>query len=553
MATITNNWVGYLTRSYEQVKASLLSRLVTSNPEVTDHSESNILVIVISMFAGVTEMLNYYIDNMAREAFISTARRFVSMVKLVKLLDYRIKAAYPSTVDLLFTPNTALTGPGIIYAGTIVKTSNNIQFLTVENLNLASGATSGIVGARQVTKLLAQLLGVTDGTANQAISLGTSYVDGSSDLQVDGVSYTRVNTLGLSGPTDKVYIVEIDVDGIAYVVFGDNTNGIIPTSGKNVTANYETTLATNVDAAAINTVTTTPTLPGVTSVTVTNLLASSGASPYEDMESIRIHAPLSIRTLDRAVTEQDYIDITKLAPGVGKAAIDFDCGKDIDIYICPVGGGIAQSPLLNSVQIFLDQRKMITTFPNVQAAGETSLIIGMDVTLKFRADAINGLADVKAALVEYGSFDKQNINRKTRLSDIIALVDNLEKVDFLEVTDLRMRPYARPREHITQLNWIRETLVTALTKSVWRLEYTGSNTFNVIKDLNYLGTATTGVTWTNADIEFTIQPDAYTLGENWDFIVYPADKNIDLDDFTINKVEETDLAINIIEQVTPSA
>ncbi len=76
---LDNPWVGYITRSYQQIKDSLLSRMVTNNPEITDHSESNILVIIIGMFAGIAEMLGYYIDNMAREAFIATARKFTSM------------------------------------------------------------------------------------------------------------------------------------------------------------------------------------------------------------------------------------------------------------------------------------------------------------------------------------------------------------------------------------------------------------------------------------------------------------------------------------------
>ena len=131
---LKNPWVGYVDRSFEQIKSSLLSRLTISNPEITDHSESNILVVIVSMFAGLTEMLGYYIDNMARESFISTARRYVSMVKLVRLLDYRIKTAYPATVDITFTFDAALTANAIIPQNTIVQTSNGIIFYTEANL-----------------------------------------------------------------------------------------------------------------------------------------------------------------------------------------------------------------------------------------------------------------------------------------------------------------------------------------------------------------------------------------------------------------------------------
>jgi len=142
---LKNQWVGYLNRSYQQIKSSLLTRLGETVPEVTDHSESNILVVIISMFSGVTEQLNYYIDNMAREAFISTARRFSSLVKLTRLIDYRIKAAVPASVDLLLTLPDPLVFvvPGAtsftIPAGTEFTATNGIVFITYTDFVVTKG------------------------------------------------------------------------------------------------------------------------------------------------------------------------------------------------------------------------------------------------------------------------------------------------------------------------------------------------------------------------------------------------------------------------------
>ncbi len=555
MAIINNKWVGYLDRSFQQVKDSLISKVTISNPEVTDHSESNILIVIISMFSGITEMLNYYIDNMAREAFIGTARKFSSMVQLVKLLDYRIKAANPSSVDVTFSFVPALTGNGTIPANTIIKTSNNVQFVTTELLALLSGDVAGTVGAKQITQLVGISLGTTNGLASQKFSLGLNYVDNSSAVYVDAILYLRVDTLGLSGPTDKHYIVEIDVDGIAYVVFGNGTFGIIPPVSKPVTADYQETLGVsgNVDQNTITTIVSVLSLPGVSTITVNNPISSSGGSGYEDVERIRTNAPLSIRTLDRAVTFQDYIDITRLATGVEKATVQFNCGKTVEIYIAPTGGGIAQSPLLASTYNFVALRKMITTFINVQPAGETELVIVMDVTSKYRVDPLLAQADIVAALVGYGDITNQDINKKVRTSDIIALVDNLDKVEFLDLALLTTRPYARPTNHITQLLWNRETLVTCTIKSTWRLEYTGGVTFNLVRNNTFEGTINIGSTFTDVDnnITFTIQPSTYTIGEEWTFTTYPANKSIELDDFTLPKVTASNITLNIVEQLTP--
>lgn len=555
MAKINNKWVGYLDRSFQQVKDSLISKLSISNPEITDHSESNILIVIISMFSGVAEMLNYYVDNMAREAFIATARKFSSMVQLVKILDYRIKAANASSVDLIFTFTPALTGSGSIPANTIVKTSNGIQFITTTLLSLVAGNTTGSVGAKQITQFTNVNIGTTDGSPNQKFSLGLNYVDNSSIISVDAVPYTRVDTLGLSISTDLHYIIEIGTDGIAYAVFGNGTFGILPPNGKAVTADYQETQGSvgNVDKNTITTIVSVLSLPGVSTITVTNPVASSGGTLYESVESIRINAPLSIRTLDRAVTLQDYIDITRLAPGVEKATVQFDCGKTIEIYIAPVGGGIAQTPLLTSTFNFVSLRKMITTFINVQPAGETELVIELDVRSKYRVDPLLAQTDIVNALVEYGSIDNQDINKKIRVSDIISLVDNLDKVEFVDLVTLSTKAYARPRNHTTQLIWNRQTLITCIVKSTWRLEYTGGTTFTVVRDNNFEGSATIGSSFTDANnnITFTILPSSYTVGEEWIFTIYPPNKNIELDDFTLPKVLASDITLNITEQLTP--
>jgi uncharacterized phage protein gp47/JayE len=550
MAIVNNPWVGYIDRSYQQVKASLLNRLVTTNPEITDHSESNILIIIIGMFAGLVEMLNYYIDNMAREAFLMTCQKFESAVKIVKLLDYRIKARYPETVDLLFSLTdgsgnlVTVVNPVTISKNTQVTSNNGVSFLTLNDLVIPAGSSQGTIGASQTTYKSNINLGTTSGAANQIVNIGVDYQQDSMSLLINGEIWTYVPSFALSKTTDKHFLIDIDVDAIAKITFGDGVNGAIPLSGYTIYGNYQTTLGPNgkAEANTISTISSPPTIAGVNLLTVNNPSSSSGGAYYEGLNEIRKNAPLSIRTLNRAVTRQDYKDLTVLAPGVSKADVKYCCGKKIDIYIAPTGGGLAQSPLINNTTDYLEGVKMITTKLNVQAAGETDIYIKIAGQSAFRVSPTVSTNDIHTALTTLGS--NQDINGKIRLSDIYLVCKELSSVDYINIVELYPMPYARPSGHLTQLNWTRKVLPTSTTKNSWKVDYNGT-TFRVFKNNNYLGTLLIGQIFTDIDLEFTILGSSYTSGMVWNFTSYPFNTNIELDDFTVPIMRDPNIVINI--------
>ncbi len=554
-----NEWVGYTTRSYNQIKTSVLTKLGIKVPEITDHSESNPLVIIISIFAGIAEMLNYYIDNVARESFISTARRFSSMVKLVKLIDYRIKAANPASVDLIITFLDSSGNPigasadYTILSGTEFATGNNINFISVTDILVLNGDINVQLGVEQKTQLLNQNLGLTSGVADQNVSIGLDYVDGSMALEVDGNLWELKDTLGRSTPLDQHYIIEISVNKVAFIKFGDGINGVIPSAGLQLIADYYTTLGSegNVDPNTITTIVSTLIIPGVDTLEVNNSLKAVAGTEYEDVERIRKSAPISLRTLSRAVTRSDYKDIALLANGVDKASVHFICGKTVNIYISPIGGGIAQSALLQSTKDFVDERKMITTFIDCFPAGETYIALELNVTAKFRMDGNLTELDIREKLLDEYGYDKSDINKPIRLSDIIAMVDNLNKVDFLTLISLSTIPYARPDNHVIELNWNRSTLNSSNQIINWKLNYNGT-LFRLYREGVFITNINIGNQYTTTDnvLQLTINASTYIAGMDWNFKTYPYTENIELDDYSVPILRDQDLTLIINEQLT---
>lgn len=553
-ASVRNEWIGYLDRSYQQIKTSVLGRLTNSNPEMTDHSESNPFIILLSIFAGIAEMLGYYIDNVAQEAFFATAERTSSVIKHTRILDYRIKARSPETVDIVITWSEPAPAEFTIAAGSSIESDDgNIPFIMLQDYVVEQGEETSVISFSQVTEVTNANFALSTGAKNQKISLGTNYVHKSLVLTIGGQEFEEQDTFAFSGPSDNHYIVEIEEDGNAYIILGDGVNGRLLTSGLTVAVTFFNTLGPDGKVAGAGfdsqSLVLDATLPGDLDVDNANsLINSAGGSFYEGIEDIRKNAPLFVRTLERMVSLKDYSDILQLMPGIAKAKATFCCGKTIDIYIVPSGGGIPSSQLLALAQAECEEKKMATTFPVVKPAGETVLVIAATVTAKRRKSLTDTTQQVLNALLEFGLVDNQEINGAVRLSDLQALIDNLSNVDFVDITTVYTKPYARPVSHNNPLIWSNLTNANSTSKVRWRVEYDGSN-FRVFKNSEFQGSIAQGSEFNdsaNSGFRFTIQAGSYELGNMWTFTTYPFMQNLQLDDFTIFKTSEAFITLNVV-------
>ena len=572
---LENPWVGYLQRSYKSIKASILSRMKVVVPEVTDHSESNIFVIIINLFAGLIEQLNYYIDNLARESNIITARRYSSLIKLTRIIDYRVKAKIGSTVDIKIVAVDSNGDPVILEndfsfnSGLIVKVGA-IEFITQRKATIFKNSTYVITGARQAKKVIDEIIGVATSAADQAFSLNEDYQDGTLQITISALTWQLVDTFTFSGPQDKHFIVEVNQDKQAFVVFGNDINGAIPPNGENILGTYFTCLGINgnVETGDIDTFDSPPTPPANTPTidhfTVVNELPAVGGQNEEDIDSIRRNATLSLRTLNRAVTLQDHKDIALLVPGVGKADAFFDPRlKSITFFIAPDGGGTASAGLLLDVEDFFESRKMISTVVNALPTGETKLRMTINATVRFRRNTVAATQDIKEALQESFGFNNSDINKHIRRSDIIALIDNLDKIDYLSLDILTTKPYPRPNSGVGPLenNWLVEVQSSSVEIAEWRIAVIDASNARIWRKgpsgvESYQGQITIHVTnpgntdFTSADGTLKIAMwGSYSVGDEWSFSTYPYNQDQVINDYTIPIYDEDELTLIVNKQV----
>lgn len=453
----SNNWLNPYQRSFNDIKAKLISELRLQIPEITDYSEGNIFVIIISIFAAIAEVIHYYIDNMAREAFLPTARRYSSLYKHAKLVDYHIKSAIPATVDVVLYKNddtpigqditiplntefTSSDGKTWISTKTVIWYKDS-YYVTVP---LVQQKSVGVPDRIQLGNILSpdSIIYITDIPSDQ------KYVEGSMNLYINDEPWILVDTFAYSSSRDKVYKVEIDEQTRLYIKFGDGQFGMKPEYNATIEASYSLTYGSAGNIATNNFTTVPQDIQVIDNkITINNVIPATGGSDYETFNMLKNHIPLSIKTLGVAITKEDFEAIAKMVGGVDKAYANYVCGRYVEIYITPDGGGEASSALLDSVEKTISKSKVITTSIEVLSTHKSQVFLDITITGKksFKSNDISN--QVKKALTTAYDYNNSDINKPVRLSDIYALIDNQSMVDYLTLNRLYQLPYPIPQKN----------------------------------------------------------------------------------------------------------
>ena len=457
---ITNPWLNPYQRSYHQIKQQLITGLTSitdrnGNQLITDVSEGNILIILLSMFAAIAEVLHYYIDTKAREFFLGTARRYTSVQALGNLVGYYPKAAIAATVDLVLTRgDKASSGSNI--SGTIAEgstfTQGDLTWAVVNKIVIPPYTSQVRVPVIQHRFYnLESLVGMSIQAGDNSIILSSSelpsgelYEHGSMDLFVGGEHYTLVETFAYSRPDDKHFRVIVDASGNMVIIFGDGKFGAAPVGEVITEASCYLTKGTigNVDAGAI-------TYTLMEGMNTTNPYPATGGSDYEDIESMRSRIPLQARTQGVAITKRDYEDLALMVPGVGKAKVEMVCGRRVSLYIYPSNASVnsdlqASNILKHQVWAKLNKYLPITTILKVYSLGTSDIVLDVDITGRANYKAQDILTHVRTALYTAYNAQASNIGGTVRISDLYALMDNLPSIDFLRINKFYVRPYIIP-------------------------------------------------------------------------------------------------------------
>ena len=225
-------------------------------------------------------------------------------------------------------------------------------------------------------------------------------------------------------------MVRIDDEAKATVILGDGKHGArLPTGEENVKATYRFGIGSEgeVGQGALTLLKKRPF--GVRAVT--NPVAAGGAADPEKLDNARANAPLTVLTLDRIVSLQDFQDFGRAYAGVGKAqAVSLWNGESnlVHITVADDDGAPVPQNTLEKLRKAIDQARD----PNV-----TVLVDNYQrITFLLKATVLYDSAHleehlhaaIKDALQEAFAFGQRGFGQPVTAAEIISAIHQVAGV-----------------------------------------------------------------------------------------------------------------------------
>ena len=482
--------VDYTNKDFASLRQSMLELASWRLPEWTDRSPGDLGMVLVDLFAYVGDVVLYYQDRIASEAFLPTAAERRSVQHLLRLIGYELAAPLPASteLDLFFDPprptdpRTVLIRPG---TGFTTKPDANVEpplpalrfeYLGAEAVEINLDGPEVVAQADQTLRYrglpvlhaesqAVEALGTSIGEPGQAFGLrGHPLIDRTLVVEVEeGSGFVRWDRrrnllydvdpadsrLRPSSRTDRHYTVERDEQGRASVVLGDGQFGLIPTLGRAIRARYAIGGGTvgNVPPGAISVVASGA--PRALAA-VTNPRGAVGGADAESIEHARRFGPLAFRSGDRAVTLRDFVALAHQAGGVAKVRAHTTGWNRVDLVVVPEGIQVTavSDPLRQRLLEYFEDRKMLGTSVRIVDAVEIPVDIRVEVVPEhhFDPEAVRGRA--KTAIAAIVGFDRVELGRPIYLSKVYEAVEALDGVAAAVVTRFRRHQVKLPATYL---------------------------------------------------------------------------------------------------------
>jgi len=452
--------VDYTSRDFASIRDDMTALIPDYAPTWTTRDPADIGMTLLELFSYMGDLLNHYIDRSANEAFISTASQRDSVLQLARLLGYNPKENVAAYVTLTFYNSTGsiIVVPAKTQVATTVVSNSattQIVFETNSAVNVPAkvGTTNGSVQVKATQGVtVTETIGTSNGLSNQVFKLSQSpVINNSVSLTVGGTNYTQVSYLIDYSGYDAVFYTYTNSAGVTYVIFGDGISGRIPANTAVITATYRVGggVIGNVAANTIKSILTNAqaglTVLNTTYGSATDDGTAVGGTDLESTDSIRLNAPLSFRTQNRAVSLSDYAALA-VAGGAAKASAVADVYSSVTLFFVPYGDsgvltdGVTPSTIFTStiptLNTYLTDKIPANTTVTYQPATYVSVKLTAAITVMPKYNQTLTKLNVGLAVANLFSLDNVAFQDTIYLSDVFGAITSVAGVGSVQITKL---------------------------------------------------------------------------------------------------------------------
>lgn len=470
--------IDYMARDYDSLLQSMRDQIPTKLPEWTDYtSEADMGNVLLQLFAHMGDILSYYQDRIANESFLSTAQTRRSIIQHLRLIGYRLSTASPAAAKLVLTVPTTVNEVLTISQGTAFATKSqqdkkSVRFEYTSKTSLTINCATLPLDPKDRTKKIYadgipveegrlvkdEILGISEGKPNQRFTLSHAgvilrSVNTTQQVNQDilllteqgGIveQWTLLESLAFSREQQRDFVVEIDDQDRATVIFGDGAFGLIPPSGCQIRVTYRVGGGTfgNVPANTIETLASAPDLARV-GAKVTNPAIASGGADRESIEQAVMNAPKVFRSLKRAVTADDYKALALNFNGVSKVRAEPSNWNTVTLYIAPKGGGRVSDVLEADLLAYFEDKRPITTIIKIADVDYVKIYITATVGVEsyyFRSEIQE---KVKSAVTALLALENVDFKQTLYLSRFYETITEIAGVAYVNITEFRRQAAA---------------------------------------------------------------------------------------------------------------
>lgn len=487
--------IGYLSRDYDSFRQAVVDLIPRKLPEWTDRSEADFGIALIELFAYMADILSYYQDRLANEAFLNTAQERRSIIDHLGLIGYEMAPAAAAAARLSVIVANNVNSVVEVRKGDqfVTPSSKDRRSVTFEytdekplliDLSLLTSVPAtkpdnsllkgfkefrDMIPVREGRTIANDLIGTSTGLPNQRFRLAQPrLLRNTLEITVDtgipsppwrlrknivysGRAFTpeqlkalehqeRIgSTLAFSRAPDQDYTIETDENEVTTVIFGDGQYGQIPGSGARIIANYRVGGGTlgNVGARQITGVAKSSQMQLI-GAKVLNRNPASGGAERETIDQAIKYGPTVFRSMQRAVTAEDYVSQARLFPGVSKARAESTNWNMIKLYIAPTGSGEFPTDILKGdLLTYFEDKRMLTSFIRIENPDYVPIEVSVDIVVVpyFVAEKVR--ADVQSAIQRLFDFEKVDFKEIIYLSKVYEALEALDGVSSVFVSRLR--------------------------------------------------------------------------------------------------------------------